>query len=203
MKTVTGQSSGRGLIFSLPDTGQFDPKLIMVAPPDIDGLPPAGLTQLLLKLPKENAEQRRVGAEMRREIARLKRLKGRPSIKPPAAWRPAPQRSQAAAGRAAARGKVVPRVAVEAQILKAAVPAGARFKGYEGFVVQDLELRVGAIRYRRERWVTSDGHAVIAPLPAGVSRHFGAELRRFVLMHYHQMRWGGGAEGWQRIAFGN
>jgi hypothetical protein len=47
-------------------------------------------------------------------------------------------------------------------------------------------LRVRAIRYRRERWVTPDGRTVIAPLPAGVTGHFGPELRRFVLAQYHQ-----------------
>ena len=43
-----------------------------------------------------------------------------------------------------------------------------------------------AIRYQRERWVTPDGLTILAPLPEGVEGHFGPELRRFVLMQYHQ-----------------
>ena len=44
------------------------------------------------------------------------------------------------------RGKVMPKVSVEEQILQAEVPAGARFKGYEDFVLQDLVLRARVIR---------------------------------------------------------
>jgi hypothetical protein len=158
----------------------------VVAPPDIDGLPPAELKQLLLQLLEENAEQKRVIAEQREEIARLKGLKGRPSIKPPSGMEngTAPKPDGRRVRRC--RGKIVPRVKIEEQILKPEVPEGSRFKGYEDFVVQDLEVRVRAIRYRRERWVTPDGQTVLAPLPLGVSGHFGPELRRFVLMQYHQ-----------------
>ena len=48
----------------------------MVVPPDIDGLPPAELRQLLLKLLAENAELKRQNAELREEIARLKGAEG-------------------------------------------------------------------------------------------------------------------------------
>jgi len=46
----------------------------MVAPSDIDGLPPADLKDSLLKLPDENAERRRVIAELREEIGRQLRV---------------------------------------------------------------------------------------------------------------------------------
>jgi hypothetical protein len=155
-------------------------------PADISGLSHADLQQLVLRLLAENAEQKRQIDELREEIARLKGLKGRPKIRPSGmedATSPKPGGKRA--GRRG-RGKVVPRVKVEEQILKADVPEGSRFKGYEDFVVQDLEVRVRAIRYRRERWVTPDGQTVIAPMPPGISGHFGPELRRFVLMQYHQ-----------------
>ena len=80
----------------------------------------------------------------------------------------------------------MPRVSVEDQVLKAQVPPGSRFKGYEDFVAQELELRVRAVRYRRERWLTPDGRTVVAPLPAGVRSHFGPELRRLLPTLYNQ-----------------
>ena len=75
---------------------------------------------------------------------------------------------------------------MKTRILSAAVPAGSRFKGYVSYLVQDLVLSVRAIRYRRERWVTPDGQTIIASLPTGTDGHFGPEVRRFILMLYHQ-----------------
>jgi hypothetical protein len=85
------------------------------------------------------------------------------------------------------RGKVTPRVSIDDLVVKApAVPEGSCFKGHEPFLVQDLVISASATRYQRERWITPDGHTILAPLPEGVDSHFGPELRRFVLMQYHQ-----------------
>jgi hypothetical protein len=155
-------------------------------PPDLDELSAAALKQLAIQLLSEVADLKRTNAKLRAEIARLKGLKGRPDIKPSGmdkATEPAkPDRPESRPR----RGKVCPRVCIEERVLPATVPAGSRFKGYEPCLVQDLVLSVRAIRYLRERWVTPDGQTIVAPLPEGTKGHFGADLRCFVLMQYHQ-----------------
>jgi hypothetical protein len=158
-----------------------------VSPPeDLDGLSSAQLRELVLLALDRVAALEQLVAEQRAEIARLKGLKGPPDIKPSGmdkATEPAkPDRQQ----NRPRRGKVRPRVSIEDRVLKTAAPPGSRFKGYESYLVQELVLSVQAIRYRRERWLTPDGRTIVAPLPAGLRGHFGPDLRRFVLMQYHQ-----------------
>jgi hypothetical protein len=156
----------------------------MASPGDLDALSPTELKALVIELLGKVAALEQTVAAQRAEIARLKGLKGRPALKPSGMEKAsAPKPPSSPKGR---RGPVMPRVAVEDRILAAAVPPGSRFKGYADFVVQDLVLRVCCIRYRRERWLTPDGHLIVAPLPGGVDGHFGPELRRFVLAQYHQ-----------------
>ena len=158
----------------------------VLQPAVVSELSRPALEALLVKLFGEVAALKQIVGEQREEIARLKGLKGRPDIKPSGmdkATEPAKPDRQEGRPR---RGKVRLRVRIEDHVLKAAAPVGSRFKGYETYLVQDLVLSVRAIRYLRERWVTPDGRTITAPLPAGTRGHFGPDLRRFVLMQYHQ-----------------
>ena len=158
----------------------------MSPPENLDDLSSVQLWELVVLLLGKVTALERVVVEQRAEIARLKGLKGPPAIKPSGmdkATEPAKPGWQKNRPR---RGKVRPRVSIEDRVLKAPAPVGSRFKGYETYLVQDLVLSVRAIRYRRERWVTPDGRTIIAPLPEGTRGHFGPDLRRFVLMQYHQ-----------------
>ncbi len=159
--------------------------------------PPANLSELsrpelealLVDVFGTVAGLEKVVGEQREEIARLKGLKGRPIIKsskPSGMDNATEPPKPAKKGKRRFRGKVAPRVSIEHQVVKVAVPEGSRFKGYEPFLVQDLVISATATCYRRERWMTPDGRTILAPLPEGIDSHFGPELRRFVLMQYHQ-----------------
>src|SRR5437763_15803611 len=158
----------------------------MPSPTDPSGLQRVELEARVVELLGELAELKRIVAAQRDEIARLKGLKGRPSIKPSGmenATEPKPGGKRA---KRRGRGKVTPRVASETKVLRVAVPQGSQFKGYEPYQVQDLVLTARVMCYRRERWLTPDGETIVAPLPGGIRGHFGPELRRFVLMQHHQ-----------------
>jgi hypothetical protein len=158
----------------------------MRSPTDPSGLQRAELEARVVELLGELAELKRIVAAQRDEIARLKGLKGRPSIKPSGMENATEPRPDGKRAKRRGRGKVTPRVAPETKVLRVAVPQGSQFKGYEPYQVQDLALTARVVRYRRERWLTPDGETVVAPLPGGIRGHFGPELRRFVLMQHHQ-----------------
>jgi hypothetical protein len=153
----------------------------------LSGLPRGELEALAERLLAENAALKQAIAELRTEVATLKGVKGRPKVKPSGMEKgtePEPDGRDRGRG---AGGRKAKRLAIhEEQVVEADVPAGSRFKGYEDFLVQDLVLRPHVVRLRRERWLTPDGRTVVAPMPAGITGHFGPELRRFVLFQYHQ-----------------
>src|SRR5215218_1807954 len=156
----------------------------MAPPGDLDALSPTELKALVIELLGKVAGLEQTVAAQRAEIARLKGLKSRPQLKPSGMEKASePKPLSSPKGR---RCPVMPCVAVEDQVIEAAVPPGSRFKGYADFLVQDLVLRACCIRYRRERWLTPEGHLIVAPLPGRVEGHFGPELRRYVLAQYHQ-----------------
>jgi Transposase IS66 family len=159
------------------------------SPRSIDGLGLEELKSLLVQVLEDNARLKAENAELRDEIARLKGLKGRPQIKPSGMEKattgtgPAGQQPRKVGRRGSKRAKLT---ITETKVVEAEhVPTGARFKGYEDFVVQDLIVKSATVLYRRQRWEMPDGTTVLAPLPAGVTSHFGPELKRYVLAQYH------------------
>src|SRR3712207_5933151 len=126
---------------------------------------------------------------LRDEVARLKGLPPRPRSRPSgmeqATGGPGPGKGGKRSRRR--RGAKRDRDAVAAEVvIKAAAPAGSRFKGYQDVLVRELRLSVEVVRLRRERWLTPSGETVLAPLPAGIAGGFGPELRRFLLVAHAQ-----------------
>jgi len=125
---------------------------------------------------------------LRDEMARLKGLPPRPASRPPGMEK-ATSRGAARGGKRSRRrrGAKRDRDAVTAEVVvKAAVPAGSRFKGYEHILVRELRVSAEVVRFRRERWLAPAGETVLAPLPAGIVGGFGPELRRFLLVAHAQ-----------------
>ena len=139
----------------------------MPPPPDLDGLSPAELKALVLALLARVSDLEHTVAAQRDEIARLKGLPGRPTIKPSGmddATQPKPPPGQGKRRRTDGK-QTAQRTIHEERIIKVSAPAGSRFKGYEDFVVQDLVFRPLVVRYRRERWLTPEGETITAALP--------------------------------------
>src|SRR5690242_16136882 len=153
----------------------------------LSGLPRGELEALAERLLAENDALRRAIAELKAEVATLKGVKGRPKLKPSGMEQATePEPAGKGRGHGAKAGKAERLTVDEERVAAPDAPAGSRFKGYEDFLLQDLLLRPHVVRLRRERWLTPDGWTVLAPMPAGITGHFGPELRRFVLAQYHR-----------------
>ena len=128
--------------------------------------------------------------ELEDEILRLKGLKTRPIIAPsPLETPPRPPRDPGQKRPGSAKRLKTAQLTITDEVVVplADPPPGSIFKGYEDFVVQDLLIRPRVIRYRRERWQTSDGQNLVAGLPADVrpDSHFGPNLICFIIHQYH------------------
>jgi hypothetical protein len=161
----------------------------MPPPADLDSLSNADLKSLVLKLLEEVSELRRTIASQRDEITRLKGGPRRPNIKPSGmdkATEPKPSSSAGSEPRPTGGKRSKLSIHEERTVKVTPPPEGSRFKGYTSYIVQDLVIQSRVVNFRRERWQGPDGEVITAPLPAGISGHFGPELRRFVLAQYHQ-----------------
>jgi hypothetical protein len=132
--------------------------------------------------------------KLKDEIAVLKGEKGRPNIKP-STLNKGKKGNSDKGGKQRKRGKPSKKKTAKLEIHKVQIiqpehiPEGAKFKGYEDYVVQDIEINLKNTKFRRARYQTEDGEEIVGKLPDSVSgSHFGSALRSFVISQHHEQR---------------
>jgi hypothetical protein len=149
-------------------------------------------TPLVDRLLRVIEEQRAEIRELRDEIARLKGLPPRPTLRPSTLNEPHPDPTHKKKRRGkrpgSAKRQKTPALIIHETIPLPVegLPEGTQQNGYEDFVVQDLKIEAHNICYRRLRYLLRDGTSRTAPLPAHVEGHFGPGLRSHVLYQHHQ-----------------
>jgi hypothetical protein len=109
----------------------------MPLPKDIDGLSPAELKSLVLRLLKKVAELERTVAAQRDEIAQLRGGPPRPNIKPSGMEQASNPKPPGDSNERRRRSSTRSKLSIdEVRNVELAAPPGARFKGYRSFVVQ-------------------------------------------------------------------
>jgi hypothetical protein len=128
--------------------------------------------------------------QLRDEIAILKGQKPRPQIAPsrleaPPRPDPAPGQKRPGSDKRSKNAQLVVTETKRLHVLDR--PPGSVSKGYEPYVVQELQIQAKVIVYERERVVTADGRSLLAPLPGEVlpGCHFGPILIGYILYEYY------------------
>lgn len=139
------QNCGRPPTFILRRFGAMDSDHYAPPPATLSELTRAELKALLVELSAEVQALKQVVAEQRGEIERLKGLKGRPTIKPSGVDKSTEPTAPGPREKRRLRGKVLPRVQIEEEVITAEVPpVPAPGSGPGDFGVRDA-LSAGAL----------------------------------------------------------
>jgi hypothetical protein len=162
--------------------------------PNLEDLSAAELRSLAVSLLGTVAQLEAKVAALTEENARLKGLKGRPNLKPSGMEKgtDAASAPSGGTGRPKRRDPRPPKsarlIVDEDRVVPLSPQPGWRFKGFKVYTVQDLVIETRVVRYWRPCYRTPEGRLVIAPLPAEVTGHFGANLVRYLLTQHYQCR---------------
>lgn len=126
------------------------------------------------------------------EVARLKKLKGKPKI-PPSRLEKDPdekenkQKKNAKRPGSAKRSKTKDLIIHETITIRPdEVPADSKLERVDEWIVQGLKIELHNVCYRLECWRAPDGTVFKGNLPASVDgQHFDARLRSFILQQYY------------------
>jgi hypothetical protein len=163
-------------------------------PPELQTVPwlktIISLLQEQVRIIQEQAEQitvlKKTVQELRDEVARMKKMPKRPKFRPGGGdpkGRSGKPGNAAGGGESNSTNKMAPeKTRQEVRVPALGVPPGSRFKGYQEYTVQELELAPKDVIYKLEVWQAPDGTILRAILPlAAQGSHFGPQLR--ALLH--------------------
>lgn len=169
-------------------------EVISYVPPELQQAPwlqqIVGILRAQSRLIQEQAEQitalKATVEELKDELSRLRKTPKRPKFRPGGGdpkSRSGKPGNAASSGGANSANKMAPKkVRQEVRVQAVGVPEGARFKGYQEYTVQELEITPKDVIYKLEVWQASDGTVIRAILPKEVhGSHFGCQLR--ALLH--------------------
>ena len=154
--------------------------------PDIPEAEQTPLVKQLLEIIHRQAEELQ---HLRDEIARLKRHKTKPKIRPSQLENSS--KKQAAEGKRPGSEKRSKTAQLEihetCRIPPKSIPPGSTFKDCQAYIVQEIEIAPHNMRYLLERWETPAGGLLVGQLPDAVQdRHFGPTLVSYILYQYYQ-----------------
>ncbi len=152
------------------------------------------LLEIIRQLADRVAELEVAVQELRDENAKLQGQKPRPKISP--SMLTTPGQTKDGTGKGRRRGKPTrPRnsqltIHNTVPLYATDLPEGATLRGFETYVVQELNIESVNTKYLRARYDLPRGNSVLAPFPAGIlpveGGHFGANLIAYVLDQYPQ-----------------
>jgi len=148
------------------------------------------LLQEQAKVLQEQAEQiaalKQTVQEQKDELARLRKMPKRPKFRPgggdPKSRSGKPDNAAGGGGSNSVNKMTPQKARQEIRIPALGVPRGSRFKGYQDYAVQELDIIPKDVNYRLEVWQAPDGTVVRSILPQEIQgSHFGHQLR--ALLH--------------------
>jgi hypothetical protein len=129
--------------------------------------------------------------QLKDEIARLKKQPPKPDIKPSSLGKK--KKSKSKKSKSKRPGSKKKNKTAQLQIHETIpiplenIPEGAKFKGYNPFVVQGLKIKVHNTKYLLATYETADGKYICSKLPEYLNgKHFDPELICFILYQHHQ-----------------
>lgn len=162
----------------------------MAAIPKISDIPEEQRTEVVVMLLEIISQQQEIIQQLKDEIARLKGQKPKPDIRPSKLEQG--QENKQKEDRSKKRPGSIKRSKTKElqihgtkEISPDIIPFGSRFKGYQDYVVQDIDISLHNIRYRLECWRTPEGKHIAGKLPEEVDGHFGSTLLSYILYQYH------------------